>query len=78
MSDQVTAYQGAPSTPMPALPATAFLHVWLDIALNDPVGRPVLCPRCRAVAASVEVGRGEPAWFRIGPCGCLFEIVGGG
>lgn len=63
-----------PARPMGAYAARAFLHVWLDLALNAPDGRPVFCPGCRALVTAVAVGRGQPAWFRIEPCGCRFEI----
>lgn len=75
MAEQITVYESGPvSPPMSPWAARAFLHVWLDLALTDPAGQPVFCPRCRSLACAVAVGRGQLAWFRVEPCGCVCEI----
>lgn len=61
---------------MPDQTATSFLYVWLDQALRAPEAGPRFCPQCRGEMSAVTVGRGAPAWFKVDPCGCLFEVVG--
>jgi hypothetical protein len=74
VTDSIAVYASAPSTRIDPRAAASFLHVWLDTVLNTPLAVPAYCPRCRATAATVAVGRSEPSWFQIAPCGCLFEI----
>ena len=74
MTEPINVFQSAPSTPINLDAASQLLHGWVDIALHMPLMMPGSCPQCLMAVASITIGRGQPPWYRIAPCGCLFEV----
>jgi hypothetical protein len=75
MAEPIAIYDSAPSIPISMDAAAQILHGWVNTAFSAPLAFPAHCPHCCALAVSLTIGRGEPPWFRIAPCGCLFTVA---